>query len=511
MEFNGKSTVKRFSPPPLHKEDPIDLLNGPPSIHTVTHIALLLHAARAEYEYWGNRVVFLAGLLKTHKASVIACKEEEVEREGHEEWERRSQYDMEARLKEEADEVDEFKAGQQLIAESEQRLELNAERQLLAEAGMISEEDDECWRRVGKTGKSVRARKSLSARQKEPRLFQEDRNGEYHVDLSTVMEVTENVLPCPPALPPSSSSLPKADEKLEPDHGKARRPSLRSLRSHRRTMNDLRGLANLSHEVVQSHTKPTRRQSLGHLHGYSHQHRPHDEHPPTKLHTQPKATSLQAPAIVPTTTPQESTLAKKHPKRQTIPPYVPRHLRHSSSHSKEPHKTMSNPSMGESQLDYLVQPPAPSEYDKAPSQSHSHVIKKPSSHFELAQALLNFDTSTRGYVNITRHVSPPLPVLSPPSSHASPATTSPSPPPSPSEHHHNSASECTEAEVYGQRAGATPRMSVYTDDSDNNGECPAPPGAGIDSGLIKDPPLTNGYRPRQERRYRQRAGHAVMS
>lgn len=495
MELNGKFTVKRFCPPPLHKEDPIDLLNGPPSIHTVTHIALLLHAAKAEFEYWSNRVVFLAGELKTHKATVIAYKEEEAEREDREEWERRLQRDVEAQLKGEADEVDEFEAGRQLIAESEQRLELNAERQLLAEAGMIGDEGDECWRRVGKTGSSVRSRKSLYARQKEPRPLQEGKSGEYHVDLSTVMEVTENALPCLPSLP-ATSSLPKAEEEKLDEHGKAK--CLRPLRSNRRTMNDLRGLAKLSHEVDQSNTKPTRRQSLGHLHDYNHQHRLRNECPP---HTQPKTTPLQVPAITPTAALQEGPPPppKKNPKRQPIPPYTPRHHR-GTSHSREAHKTMSNPSMGEPKLDHLARPPAPSEYDKALPQPHPDSSKKRASPFELAQALLNFDTS------ITRHVSPPLPVLSPPSSHASPATISPSPPPSPSEHHIG-APECREAGAYSQQSGTTPRVSVDTDDNDNYEEYRD----GLDSGATKDPLLMKGYRPPQERRYRQRAGHAAMN
>lgn len=504
MERNGKSAVKHFYPPPLHKEDPIDLLNGLPSIHTVTHIALLLHAAKTEHEYWGNRVVFLAGLLKTHKAAVIAYKEEEVEREDREEVERRLQHGVEAQLEGKADEVDEFEAGQQLMAESEQRLELNAERQLLIEAGIIKEEEDsESWRRVGKTGRSVRSRKSLNARQKEPRLLQEDNNGECHVDLSTVMEVTENVLPCPSLTTPTPSSLSKVEEeKLEHGHVKARWTGLRSLRSNRRTMNDLRGLAKLSHEVAQSYTKPTRRQSLGHLHNYNHQDRPHNEYPLTQLQTQPKETLPQVSTIAPTVAPIPP---KKHPKRQPIPPYTPRHHHRGSSHSREPHKTMSNPSMGESKLDNLVHPPVPS--NKVLPQPHPNAIKKPSSAFELAQALLNFDTSTREYLNTTHHVSPPLPVLSLPSSHAPPATTPPSLQPSPSEQRNESMG----VGAYSQQSRATPGVSVYIDDSDNNGDYPPHPGTEADSGHAKDPLLMKGHRPRQERRYRQRAGHAVMN
>ncbi|RPB27703.1 hypothetical protein L211DRAFT_566889 [Terfezia boudieri ATCC MYA-4762] len=141
---SSKSTLNALQPPPpLHSEDLGTGPSDPPSLQTITHLALLLHAAKAEYTYWRARVRHLSILLTEHKSAFLTSQSlSEAEA-----WELQLQADAEAQLLQDLDREAEMEVEAQLLGEAEERMEREAERQLLVEAGVVRRGG--VWRGLG--------------------------------------------------------------------------------------------------------------------------------------------------------------------------------------------------------------------------------------------------------------------------------------------------------------------------------------------------------------------------
>ncbi|KAF8442710.1 hypothetical protein BGX38DRAFT_1314060 [Terfezia claveryi] len=423
---SSKSTLKALpSPPPLHSEDlgtdPTDP-TAPPSLQTITHLALLLHAAKAEYTYWRARVLHLSTLLTEHKSTFLTSQSlSEAEA-----WELQLQADAEAQLLQDLDREAEMEVEAQLLGEAEERLEREAERQLLVEAGVVSEEE-EGWRRVGITGRGKEGGMRKSRGLARSRIGGGLRNEESKVELGKVDEALEvvpevNVTEVEAAQPPKTEK-----EVFEESHGKARWTRRRSLRRNMRTMGDLRSFSRLRDlQDTMLVSLPTLRRAEKEQEEY-YRPPPPQENPEHLLPSPPQqAPPPEEPISPPPSPPLPPQQQEPHPKltKPRAPflthAYTPSpHLRHISPLSKDQH-----------QLEDSQSTPPPPYNQSPPSPPHSTAFTRAQS------ILLDLKSPLKGFINTYPYISaapifttlspPTLPT--PPSSSSGPASSGENPP-----------------------------------------------------------------------------------